>query len=60
MFLNNLIFILEAVDEGFASVFELVKLQVWIKSEGFKVVVIFEAHDAAGKGAIIKRITASL
>lgn len=35
---------------------ELVKLQEWIKSEGMKVVVIFEGRDAAGKGGTIKRI----
>jgi polyphosphate kinase 2 len=36
---------------------ELVKLQEWIKSEGLKVVVVFEGRDAAGKGGVIKRIT---
>jgi len=35
---------------------ELVKLQEWIKTEGLKVVVIFEGRDAAGKGGVIKRI----
>jgi len=35
---------------------ELVHLQEWIKSEGLKVVVIFEGRDAAGKGGVIKRI----
>ena len=39
---------------------ELVKLQEWIRSEGLKVVVIFEGRDAAGKGGVIKRITQSL
>jgi polyphosphate kinase 2 len=39
---------------------ELVKLQEWIKHKGFKVVVIFEGRDAAGKGGVIKRITGSL
>jgi polyphosphate kinase 2 len=39
---------------------ELVKLQEWIKSEGLKVVVIFEGRDAAGKGGVIKRITEPL
>lgn len=39
---------------------ELVKLQEWIKSEGLKVVVLFEGRDAAGKGGVIKRITQSL
>jgi polyphosphate kinase len=36
---------------------ELVKLQLWVKHKGLKVVVIFEGRDAAGKGGIIKRIT---
>jgi polyphosphate kinase 2 len=36
---------------------ELVRLQGWIKSEGLKVVVIFEGRDSAGKGGVIKRIT---
>jgi polyphosphate kinase 2 len=35
---------------------ELVKLQEWVKSEGLRVVVIFEGRDAAGKGGVIKRI----
>ncbi len=39
---------------------ELVKLQEWIKQKGLKVVVIFEGRDAAGKGGVIKRITARL
>lgn len=38
---------------------ELVKLQEWIKQQGLKVVVLFEGRDAAGKGGVIKRITAS-
>lgn len=36
---------------------ELVKLQLWVKEKGLKVIVIFEGRDAAGKGGIIKRIT---
>src|ERR1700692_2750622 len=36
---------------------ELVKLQLWVKHKGLKVVIIFEGRDAAGKGGIIKRIT---
>jgi len=36
---------------------ELVKLQLWVKYKGLKVVVIFEGRDAAGKGGVIKRIT---
>jgi polyphosphate kinase 2 len=39
---------------------ELVKLQEWIKTQGLKVVVLFEGRDAAGKGGTIKRITQSL
>ncbi|CAN5169340.1 polyphosphate kinase 2 [soil metagenome] len=39
---------------------ELVKLQEWIRSQGLKVVVVFEGRDAAGKGGTIKRITESL
>jgi len=39
---------------------ELVKLQEWVKSEGLKVVVLFEGRDAAGKGGTIKRITEPL
>jgi polyphosphate kinase 2 len=35
---------------------ELVKLQEWIRSQGLKVVVIFEGRDTAGKGGTIKRI----
>ncbi|MCA9605289.1 MAG: polyphosphate kinase 2 [Myxococcales bacterium] len=36
---------------------ELVKLQEWVKATGYKLVVIFEGRDAAGKGGTIKRIT---
>jgi polyphosphate kinase 2 (PPK2 family) len=36
---------------------ELVKLQLWVRHKGLKVVIIFEGRDAAGKGGIIKRIT---
>ncbi len=39
---------------------QLVYLQEWVKSEGLKVVVIFEGRDAAGKGGVIKRITEPL
>jgi len=39
---------------------ELVKLQEWIRTEGLRVVVVFEGRDAAGKGGVIKRITAAL
>jgi polyphosphate kinase 2 len=36
---------------------ELVKLQEWVRSEGARVIVIFEGRDAAGKGSTIKRVT---
>jgi len=39
---------------------ELVKLQRWIRTQGLKVVIIFEGRDAAGKGGVIKRITERL
>lgn len=35
---------------------ELAKLQQWVKTEGLRVVVLFEGRDAAGKGGVIKRI----
>ena len=39
---------------------ELVKLQDWIVHNDYKLVVIFEGRDAAGKGGVIKRITQRL
>lgn len=36
---------------------ELVKMQYWVKAEGFRLIVVFEGRDAAGKGGTIKRIT---
>jgi len=36
---------------------ELVHLQEWVRTQGLKVVVLFEGRDAAGKGGVIKRIT---
>jgi polyphosphate kinase len=36
---------------------ELVKLQEWIRTEGARLVIIFEGRDAAGKGSTIKRVT---
>jgi len=39
---------------------ELVKLQDWVQHTGYKLVVIFEGRDAAGKGGVIKRITQRL
>ena len=39
---------------------ELVKLQDWVVRTGYKLVVVFEGRDAAGKGGVIKRITQRL
>ncbi len=39
---------------------ELVKLQDWVIRTGYKLVVIFEGRDAAGKGGVIKRISQRL
>lgn len=39
---------------------ELVKLQDWIAHTGYKLVILFEGRDAAGKGGVIKRITQRL
>lgn len=39
---------------------ELVKLQAWVKHQGLRVVVVFEGRDAAGKGGVIKTISAPL
>ncbi|KAB0269210.1 polyphosphate kinase 2 [Microvirga brassicacearum] len=36
---------------------ELVRLQLWVKHTGARIVVLFEGRDAAGKGGVIKRIT---
>jgi len=36
---------------------ELVKVQLWVKEAGARIVVVFEGRDAAGKGGVIKRIT---
>ena len=46
--------------EAEACQFELVKAQRWIRSEGKRVVVVFEGRDAAGKGGMIKAITENL
>jgi polyphosphate kinase len=35
---------------------ELVVMQEYVRAEGFKIVVVFEGRDAAGKGGAIKRI----
>lgn len=39
---------------------ELVHLQEWVKTQGLKVVIIFEGRDASGKGGTIKRFTEPL
>ena len=39
---------------------ELVRLQGWIRTQGLRVVVVFEGRDTAGKGGTIKRITRRL
>ncbi|MCS4271667.1 MULTISPECIES: polyphosphate kinase 2 [Raoultella] len=36
---------------------ELVKLQLWVVSQGLKVCIVFEGRDGAGKGGTIKAIT---
>ncbi|MER6385990.1 polyphosphate kinase 2 [Streptomyces sp. NPDC001250] len=36
---------------------ELVRLQEWVRSEGARLVVVFEGRDAAGKGGTIQRVT---
>jgi polyphosphate kinase 2 len=39
---------------------ELLQLEDWVRHKGLRVVVIFEGRDTAGKGGVIKRITALL
>jgi polyphosphate kinase len=39
---------------------ELVKMQYWIKHSGYRLVILFEGRDAAGKGGTIKRISEPL
>ncbi|HSS61353.1 MAG TPA: polyphosphate kinase 2 [Candidatus Limnocylindrales bacterium] len=39
---------------------ELVQLEEWIRNRGLRVVVLFEGRDTAGKGGVIKRMTALL
>jgi polyphosphate kinase len=36
---------------------QLVQMEEWVAATGYRVVVIFEGRDAAGKGGTIKRIT---
>ena len=37
---------------------ELVKLQEWVRHEGQKICIVFEGRDGAGKGGVIKAMTA--
>jgi polyphosphate kinase len=39
---------------------ELVKMQYWVKQTDYRIVMIFEGRDAAGKGGTIKRLTEPL
>ncbi len=39
---------------------ELVYMQEWVVAQGKRLVVLFEGRDTAGKGGVIKRITAFL
>jgi len=39
---------------------ELLQLEEWIRHRGLRVVAIFEGRDTAGKGGVIKRMTALL
>jgi polyphosphate kinase len=39
---------------------EMVELEDWVRYRGLRVVVIFEGRDTAGKGGVIKRMTALL
>ncbi|ALG15044.1 polyphosphate kinase 2 [Kibdelosporangium phytohabitans] len=36
---------------------QLVQMQEWVRTQGTRVVVVFEGRDAAGKGSTIKRVT---
>src|SRR5215813_7239741 len=36
----------------------LVELQEWVRQEGKKICIVFEGRDGAGKGGVIKAITA--
>ena len=39
---------------------DLFQLEEWIRHRGLRVVVLFEGRDTAGKGGLIKRMTALL
>jgi len=36
---------------------ELVKLQEWVRTEGSRLIVVFEGRDAVGQGSTIERVT---
>ncbi|QHA02593.1 polyphosphate kinase 2 [Streptomyces broussonetiae] len=39
---------------------ELARLQEWVRTEGARLVIVFEGRDAAGKGGAIRRLTEHL
>ena len=39
---------------------DLVRMQYWIREIGYRMIVLFEGRDAAGKGGTIKRLTEPL
>jgi polyphosphate kinase 2 len=39
---------------------DMVQLEEWVRHRGLRVVVLFEGRDTAGKGGVIKRMTALL
>ena len=39
---------------------DLVRMQYWIRETGYRMIVLFEGRDAAGKGGAIKRLTEPL
>ncbi len=39
---------------------EMLRLEDWVRHKGLRIVIIFEGRDTAGKGGVIKRITAML
>ena len=53
-------FVLEYEDELHKLQIELLKMQKYIKSNGLRILALFEGRDAAGKGGTIKRITEHL
>jgi polyphosphate kinase 2 len=53
-------FTLDYEDELHRLQIELLKMQKHVKSEGLRIVILFEGRDAAGKGGTIKRITEHL